>query len=603
MIDYSRVPPWLAHLAARVEQQGALAISQLKPHLDELVARTRQGRSDDLAKKLLIATIVGISLIIVLSLFFGPRSREHDSHRASLRAIEQRSLQAAGDDADDSSLYTSDDSSSSASQHSSNIIITSSDTTSNLSVRPVHVELLPSASSASSSNNGARNPWRSPPLRSSSPLGNHHQHIAANKRRRRKTQQRLSVHGLGILGDGNGSSTGADDDEEEEEEEDDEKDAVEAADAVASIQDESSGAADDQHAPQQDASHSSLMAKRSSLRSTSKPRRPRTKRKIGSVSTGNAEAPAPIPARNSSYHKAASVVEPDPVLIGRCAKDAPPSILRKEAQRFRALWARAHHASDFVDSRQERQQRLIKLTEPDWDPYAETHERARQRIEMRQLASKGLARVKSESALSEKANRRQEEPLGSWLAYAPIHSPSDDDEDATVASAGAPTLPKYEWETTFGQTFDPQLETTEALPDGLTKATNGHKGDDDFWFERFTSSTAAAGRDWDWRKRRARERAQADAAMAAAIENGTPMKNGHSANVHPNGHAALQSVDPSSAAAAAARNPQNGNASPSRQPSSPGQMIAAAFSRPSSSGGGTSPSPKMAPFRRGSSSS
>ncbi|CDR88353.1 uncharacterized protein SPSC_04180 [Sporisorium scitamineum] len=27
---------------------------------------------------------------------------------------------------------------------------------------------------------------------------------------------------------------------------------------------------------------------------------------------------------------------------------------------------------------------------------------------------------------------------------------------------------------------------------------------DDFWFERFTQSTAAAGRDWDWRKRRAR---------------------------------------------------------------------------------------------------
>nr|CDI53976.1 putative protein [Melanopsichium pennsylvanicum 4] len=37
---------------------------------------------------------------------------------------------------------------------------------------------------------------------------------------------------------------------------------------------------------------------------------------------------------------------------------------------------------------------------------------------------------------------------------------------------------------------------------------------DDFWFERFTQSTAAAGRDWDWRKRRARMQRAAALGMA-----------------------------------------------------------------------------------------
>ncbi|KAF6767576.1 hypothetical protein PSEUBRA_005916 [Kalmanozyma brasiliensis GHG001] len=41
---------------------------------------------------------------------------------------------------------------------------------------------------------------------------------------------------------------------------------------------------------------------------------------------------------------------------------------------------------------------------------------------------------------------------------------------------------------------------------------------DDFWFERFTQSTAAAGRDWDWRKRRAR--LQRAAALGMALGQG-----------------------------------------------------------------------------------
>lgn len=40
---------------------------------------------------------------------------------------------------------------------------------------------------------------------------------------------------------------------------------------------------------------------------------------------------------------------------------------------------------------------------------------------------------------------------------------------------------------------------------------------EDFWFERFTQSTAAAGRDWDWRKRRAR--LQRAAALELALQN------------------------------------------------------------------------------------
>lgn len=592
-------------------------LAQARLWLNKLQQRRHVDDNDDsTTTKLLVATIAGALLIVVLSLLYKPRPKHpHGSkHRAITGRIDDDAAELS-----DSSLYTSDDSSSARSSHhsSSSFLITSTDTTSNLSVRPVHIEIRPPSPQQTSAPSSQRSPWRSPPLRSTSP-SSHHQHVAGSKRRRRtatKTsqQQRLSVQGLGILGgggDGSGSSNAGGDDEDEN---DDDADQIEAAEAVASIR-------DDDYVQPTDVKEEvppPLPSKRASQQQqqqvlAQRRRRPRTKRKVGSLSStavNIGEVPAPIPQRNSSYHKMASVPEPDTVLLGRSAKDAPPSILRKEAQRFRHLWAtRAHHASDFGvgSQRQQQQQRLIKLTEPDWDPYAETHERARQRIEMRQLASKGLARTKSESALSDKARLQADEPLGSWLAYAPLHSPSDDDDDAGM-DEGAPTLPRYDWEAAGSMSgidgLPAALEKDEALPAALGGGADSKR--EDFWFERYTSSTAAAGRDWDWRKRRARERAKEVAAAAAAIEHGGHT-NGHAngqanGQSNGNGHAHLQPFD----AAATPATLEAPTPSPLRRASSPALKIAAAFSK--SPSGSSSPSsgssPITAPFRRGSSSS
>lgn len=245
--------------------------------------------------------------------------------------------------------------------------------------------------------------------------------------------------------------------------------------------------------------------------------RPRVKRRVGSIMDVASVGPAPIPERNSSYHKLASLPEPDPVLLGTSARDAPPSILRKDVQFFPGrrmpMGSHAHvprgaeAAYLYGDDQQEApptpptvsRSRLIKLTEPDWDSYADTHERARQRIEVRELASRGLARARSEPALKVQYER-EDEPLGSWLAYAPIHSPQQISADAGNGSPQLqpqPQLPAFTW---------------------FEDSTDADASQQEFWFERFTSSTAAAGRDWDWRKRRARERKQQQEQLAASIE-------------------------------------------------------------------------------------
>ncbi|KAK0543195.1 hypothetical protein OC845_006242 [Tilletia horrida] len=171
--------------------------------------------------------------------------------------------------------------------------------------------------------------------------------------------------------------------------------------------------------------------------------------------------------------------------------------------------------------------RTIRMREPDWTPYTEMHPRAREREEMRSrtlLARRAsVSSVKSAPAAAASdagGGNKGLEPSGSFsagkskkkkgrrrsnsllLGSAVIGSDrnsssgaddagweeekdSDEDEDGSKGR-----LPKVQVDDVGSTSF-------ETVPDS-------DEDEEEFWFERFTRSTAAAGRDWDWRKRRAR---------------------------------------------------------------------------------------------------
>lgn len=122
----------------------------------------------------------------------------------------------------------------------------------------------------------------------------------------------------------------------------------------------------------------------------------------------------------------------------------------------------------------EKRQRLVKLREPDWSPYIDVHERARERQD--KMAEMNAIRSTSPLLIS----------------------------GSSVSEEGS----------------------------GSGNGSNTGDEEDEFWFERFTKSTAASGKDWDWRKRRARQRVAAHLATgagngtsAATMEfNGIPMQ-------------------------------------------------------------------------------
>lgn len=161
------------------------------------------------------------------------------------------------------------------------------------------------------------------------------------------------------------------------------------------------------------------------------------------------------------------------------------------------------------DKQGRRKDRAIKLTEPDWEPYAASHYRARERIEKKKETMQKRntrSRSSSNSGPATPDEGLQADIGGSWLAYAPIHSP-DDSMVATSSSSMVQAPPRRSF-------------SSSALPDVALTASSSRAGmqsfpvdrreqaeeeEEEFWFERFTTSTAAAGRDWDWRKRRARE--------------------------------------------------------------------------------------------------
>ncbi|EPQ25899.1 uncharacterized protein PFL1_06572 [Pseudozyma flocculosa PF-1] len=120
-----------------------------------------------------------------------------------------------------------------------------------------------------------------------------------------------------------------------------------------------------------------------------------------------------------------------------------------------------------------RPSRQIKLIEPDWSEHAETHDRARERLETAAMVA---------------ASGRRSASFDLGLLH-----------NSPLAGAGA-----------NGLGFVP------GIGGGGVDDCGKDDDADEFWFERFTPSTAAAGRDWDWRKRRARN--ARNAALTAALE-------------------------------------------------------------------------------------
>lgn len=152
--------------------------------------------------------------------------------------------------------------------------------------------------------------------------------------------------------------------------------------------------------------------------------------------------------------------------------------------------------------------RSIRLREPDWTPYADVHDRARERLEAAaHIASKPRS---SSPQLTEK-----------WV---PSHEPFGD------------LLP-----------WDEEEEVKDSIQTLASRLQQPDEQIEEFWFERFTPSTAAAGRDWDWRKRRrarrlAIEAAEGSSAGVAAQEPASPTAiDGSDGNV-PEGVAASNSV-------------------------------------------------------------
>lgn len=120
----------------------------------------------------------------------------------------------------------------------------------------------------------------------------------------------------------------------------------------------------------------------------------------------------------------------------------------------------------------EKRNKTIRLKEPDWTPYLEVHSRARERLE---TAAQVAANPRSYSPL--RGVSPSSPPMYDLLRW------SNDDTNAVPAAGAA-----AEEEESFSQ-----------------------QQEEEFWFERYSQSTAAAGRDWDWRKRR-RQRQLAAAA-------------------------------------------------------------------------------------------
>ncbi len=122
--------------------------------------------------------------------------------------------------------------------------------------------------------------------------------------------------------------------------------------------------------------------------------------------------------------------------------------------------------------------RSVKLTEPDWRPYAVFHDRARERME---AAAYAASQLKSAST----PNLRQQitsTNMGGLSGLPGLGGGGSESGGSNSSSSGTAT-----------------------------------SAEEDFWFERFTQSTAAAGKDWDWRKRRQRAYQQLQQQNRAAM--------------------------------------------------------------------------------------
>lgn len=299
----------------------------------------------------------------------------------------------------------------------------------------------------------------------------------------------------------------------------------------------------------------STLAVRSSPRASPSPRSSPRLGNSAAASWGNRNNPAaataaalnaataPVPERNSSYHKAYD--EKQKALDGddgddggdpsspRTARKTPPvPILRKQRQQFSKpgsddspssssslLAPRPPIHSRSFSQPASTQSRSIQLTEPDWDLYVSFHIRARERQEKRRQFSQSSevadATAGATAAIVDSGPLAGTDLADDWLHYSAFLAHgggSDCDGDDVILKSDSSSTP-------LATSSDSQ----------------------DFWYERFIPSTAGAGRNWDWRKKRAMQRRAL--ALESAVRNGCESKESRSGDdgvdvAHVNDHTA-----------------------------------------------------------------
>ncbi|KAE8231384.1 hypothetical protein CF326_g3607 [Tilletia indica] len=166
-----------------------------------------------------------------------------------------------------------------------------------------------------------------------------------------------------------------------------------------------------------------------------------------------------------------------------------------------------------------RRKRTIRMREPDWAQFAPSHARAREREEMRARAliarrasissaasSAPTSSVSSARAGGSPSRRRKGKSISSLLGGVLASS-----DGGTRGEGGGEETEEgddeMEWEEEEGDVSNEGNSSGVSIPIVRVEdddSMDAFEDDEEFWFERFTRSTAAAGKDWDWRKRRAR---------------------------------------------------------------------------------------------------
>lgn len=145
--------------------------------------------------------------------------------------------------------------------------------------------------------------------------------------------------------------------------------------------------------------------------------------------------------------------------------------------------------------------RQVRLREPDWRPYVETHARARARVQLDTLLQAARSAPQGRRAswahgtqdMSRKAmcQNMHLQALSAHARHTDVHAQMH----AQAHQAASHTV------TREGPAQQPSWMAGSSSASSLPTVTD-EEGLPDLWFERFFPGRAASGNEWDWRKRR-----------------------------------------------------------------------------------------------------